>query len=228
MRHPSDEGAAKGGGAEKALRRSDFPEGAPLGRLVCGIDEAGRGPLAGPVTAACVMLGEDFPLDLLDDSKALSERKRERAFARIVVDALAWSAGWASHEEIDRLDILQATLLAMRRAYLALPGLPEFVYVDGTGKPDLSRPGLFGARGDIPGSSPRVVAVIGGDGFVPAIMAASIVAKVMRDRTMLRFDELHPAYGYALHKGYPTKEHRRRCANFGASPIQRLTFRCVE
>ncbi len=212
---------------EKPRRATDFPEGAPRGCLVCGIDEAGRGPLAGPVTAGCVILGDDFPLDLLDDSKALSEWKRERAFALIAGNALAWSAGWASHEEIDRLDILRATLLAMRRAYLALPGLPGIVYVDGTAAPDLSR-GHSLHPGTAPRVSPRVIPVIGGDAFVPAIMAASIVAKVARDRAMRRFDELYPDYGYAVHKGYPTKEHRRRCASLGASPIQRRTFHCGE
>ena len=115
-----------------------------------------------------------------------------------------------------------------RRAYLALPCRPEIVYVDGTGTPDLSRACPQCLQGENTLLPLRVIPVIGGDTFVPAVMAASIVAKVMRDRAMCRFDELFPEYGYAGHKGYPTKEHRRRCASLGASPIQRISFRCVE
>ncbi len=209
---------------ERILRASDFPEGPPVGPELCGIDEAGRGPLAGPVTAACVILGDGFPLELLGDSKALTERRRERAFAEILGNALAWSAGWASHEEIDRLNILRATLLAMRRAYFSLPLLPGTVYVDGNKVPDLSPHEEGSVAGDAGRRVVRVVPVIGGDAIVPAIMAASIVAKVMRDRVMLRFDELFPEYGYKKHKGYPTEDHRARCVHYGPSPIQRRSF----
>ena len=205
------------------MRAGDFPEGAPSGPGVCGIDEAGRGPLAGPVTAACVVLAADFPVGLLDDSKALAESRRERACSVILDRSLAWSLGWASHEEIDRLNILGATMLAMRRAYRMLGMIPEIVYVDGNRKPELfSTPGGDSCRA---GWTVQVIPVVGGDGLIPAIMAASILAKVFRDRVMLRFDELLPEYGYHRHKGYPTKEHRAICHSRGPSPIQRTSFR---
>jgi len=199
------------------LRACDFPDGPPQGRFVCGIDEAGRGPLAGPVAAACVVLGEDFPLDILGDSKALSAARREAAFVLIVEGALAWSVAWAYPCEIDELNILGASLLAMRRAYLGMArilesrglALPTAVYVDGNRLPSLGR---------------DCVAVIKGDGLVPAIMAASILAKVSRDRAMERYDWLYPEYGYARHKGYPTAAHRAICRALGPSPIQRMSF----
>jgi Ribonuclease HII len=199
------------------LRAEDFPEGPPLGSLVCGIDEAGRGPLAGPVAAGAAVLPEGFPLDALDDSKALSERRRNEAYALIVESSLAWSVAWAYPAEIDELNILGATLLAMRRAYLEIEraltassrSLPEEVYVDGNRLPELGRPCL---------------AVVKGDAIVPAIMAASILAKVSRDRAMERYDWLYPDYGYARHKGYPTQSHRAACLELGPSPIQRMSF----
>jgi ribonuclease HII len=203
------------------LRPSDFSGPAcrplPLGPLVCGLDEAGRGPLAGPVSAGAAVLPDGFPIDALDDSKALSPRRREEAYALIVERAVAWSVAWAFPCEIDELNILAASMLAMRRAYLdvgrrlARAGLspPAEVYADGNRVPDLGRP---------------CAAVIKGDAVVPAIMAASILAKVARDRMMERYDWLYPEYGYARHKGYPTAAHRAACRALGPSPIQRTSF----
>jgi ribonuclease HII len=199
------------------LRESDFRGGPPLGSLVCGIDEAGRGPLAGPVAAGAVVLPEGFPLEKLGDSKALSAGRREEAYALIAAQSLAWCVAWAYPCEIDELNILGASLLAMRRAYLGLAaalagrGLapPAEVYVDGNRLPELGRP---------------CAAVVKGDALIPAIMAASILAKVARDRAMERYDWLYPDYGYARHKGYPTAEHRRICRELGPSPIQRMSF----
>jgi ribonuclease HII len=194
----------------RVLRSSDFPSLPPCGSGICGIDEAGRGPLAGPVLAASVVLPEDFPLEILGDSKALSPARRESAFSLIVELSLAWAIEWASPSEIDELNILGASLLAMRRAYLAMGFDAELVYVDGNRFPELGRP---------------CWPVIKGDAIVPAIMAASILAKVARDRAMERFDWLYPEYGYARHKGYPTAEHRKICRRIGPSPVQRMSFR---
>ncbi len=178
--------------------------------MVCGIDEAGRGPLAGPVVAAAAVLGSDFPLEFLADSKRLSAARRERAFGLILERAVAWGIGWASPQEIDERNILNASLLAMTRAYDRLGMRPETVFVDGNSCPGLGR---------------TSIAVIKGDSIVPAIMAASILAKVARDRMMERYDWLYPEYGYARHKGYPTQEHRELCRSIGPSPIQRSSFR---
>jgi ribonuclease HII len=154
---------------------------------------------------------------MLDDSKALSPRRREAAYALIVDGAIAWSVAWAYPCEIDRLNILNASLLAMRRAYFGLVsrllanghGQPAEVFVDGNRLPELGRP---------------CAAVVKGDAIVPAIMAASILAKVARDRAMERYDWLYPEYGYARHKGYPTAAHREVCRALGPSPIQRMSF----
>ena len=178
------------------------------GRIVCGIDEAGRGPLAGPVSAAAVVLPADFPLDLLADSKALSARARDRAFAEIQKRAL-WAQAWAWPSEIDSLNILEATMLAMGRAFARLGCMPDIVIVDGTRTPPLPCPSQ---------------SLVKADATVPAVMAASIVAKVSRDRLMERYDWLYPEYGYARHKGYPTAAHRAVCRQLGPSPIQRLSF----
>ena len=183
---------------------------------VCGIDAAGRGPLAGPVYAAAVVLPPDFPLNLLDDSKRLKEGARQAAFT-VIAERAWWAIDWSTPAEIDEINILQASLLAMRRAWRQLQArLPDNlracpVLVDGNRPPDL--PG--GCR-----------TVVRGDSLVPAIMAASILAKVARDRAMVRFDWLYPEYGYARHKGYPTAAHRACCLSIGPSPLQRLTFRC--
>jgi len=176
--------------------------------LVCGIDEAGRGPLAGPVAAAAVILPPGFPLDLLGDSKALSRTARERAYALITEKAIWW-VDWAWPGEIDRLNILGATMLAMQRAFRGLHVMPSLVLVDGNKAPALPCP---------------CRAVVKGDATVPAIMAASILAKVARDRAMERYDWLYPEYGYASHKGYPTAAHRAVCRAVGPSPIQRMSF----
>jgi len=199
------------------LRASDFPEGPPLGPGVCGIDEAGRGPLAGPVYAAAAVLPADFHRGERPADHVRPERRREEAFALIVERALAWAVDWASPAEIDERNILGATFLAMGRAYGALEAslrgrglaIPPGLYVDGNRLPPLGR---------------QAVAVVKGDAIVPAIMAASILAKVARDRAMERLDWLYPEYGYARHKGYPTAAHREALRRLGPSPAQRSSF----
>lgn len=176
---------------------------------LCGIDEAGRGPLAGPVCAAAVILPSDFPREALADSKVLSARKREYAAALIRERARAWAIGWAGPIEIDRINILQATMRAMERAYSLLGVSADLVLVDGNRTPNLPV---------------RSRAVVRGDSKVPEIMAASILAKTSRDRVMERYDWLYPEYGYGRHKGYPTASHRQVCLELGPSPIQRLSF----
>ncbi|MGO9412079.1 MAG: ribonuclease HII [Spirochaetia bacterium] len=178
--------------------------------LICGVDEAGRGPLAGPVTAAAVILPRDFPRDILDDSKVLDADERTAAAAVIRSKAIGWSIGWASHEEIDAFNIHNATLLAMRRAILALTVRPTLVLVDG----------LFCPVCGIPSN-----AIVKGDATVPEIMAASIIAKTARDCWMEEYSRIEPAYGFERHKGYPTPEHRRAVLSAGPSRIQRLSFR---
>lgn len=188
--------------------------------LVCGLDEAGRGPLAGPVCAAAVILSDDFPVELLDDSKRLTAARRETAMAAIYAQAVAWGLGWASAEEIDRINILRASLLAMERAFAELiavrlrsgrPGLEEVeAIVDGLHRPRLGVP----CRAE-----PKA------DGRYPPVMAASILAKTARDRMMERYAWLYPEYGFDRHKGYPTAAHRAAIARFGPSPLQRSSFR---
>ncbi len=177
---------------------------------VCGIDEAGRGPLAGPVSAGAVILPEDFPIGLLGDSKALSQAGRERAYEAIVSGALDWAVGWATWEEIGRINILAASLLAMERAYGALRLEPRIVLVDGNRIPSLGR---------------ITKALIKGDSIHPSIMAASILAKVARDRVMDRLDRVEPWYGFARNKGYPTKAHREAIKKTGLSLWARPGFR---
>ena len=196
--------------------------------MICGIDEAGRGPLAGPVTAAAVILPDSFPVNILGDSKALSENKREDAAKLIRELSTAFGLGWASHTEIDEINILAASLLAMRRAFEAMlsmiRGRPEgsvpvsAVIVDGNRAPDLS--GLLSA-----GNPPPVIAEVKADAHRPAVMAASILAKTARDAEMRRLSALYPAYGYDRHKGYPTRDHAAAIRAHGPSPVQRLTFR---
>ncbi|MDR2792445.1 MAG: ribonuclease HII [Treponema sp.] len=190
--------------------------------MICGIDEAGRGPLAGPVCAAAVLLPDDFPVERLNDSKKLNKSKRGIAEALIYESAGAvYGIGWASHEEIDALNILKASLLAMKRAFEALPvekrRLIDEVIVDGCYVPDIA--GCDGARG-VP-----VRALVKADGSVPQVMAASILAKEARDRIMEEYAKQYPQYGYERHKGYPTKLHCERIFQYGPSPIQRKTFR---
>ena len=173
-----------------------------------GCDEVGRGPLAGDVVAAAVILGSSIP-EGLNDSKKLTERKRERLFDEIKASALAWSIGRASIEEIDSLNILHASLLAMKRAVESLSPVPEHVLVDGNKLPNWE----FSAE-----------AIVGGDGSIPCISAASILAKVTRDREMISLDEEDPGYGLAKHKGYPTAQHLDALARLGVSPIHRRSF----
>jgi ribonuclease HII len=180
-----------------------------VSRWVAGVDEAGRGPLAGPVVAAAVILDPAHPIAGLADSKALSPRRRERLAAEIRACALAWGVGRAEVAEIDQLNILQATLLAMRRAVAALDPAPDHVLVDGNRCP------AFACAAE---------AVIGGDRSVAAISAASIVAKVHRDALMVELDQAFPAYGFAVHKGYPTAEHLRALQAWGPCPAHRRSF----
>lgn len=177
--------------------------------LVCGVDEVGRGPLAGPVVAAAVILDPDRPIDGLADSKKLSEKRRETLYERIRERALSWSVGRAEVAEIDEINILQASLLAMQRAVAGLSIGPQQALVDGNRVPELQ----CDAR-----------AIIGGDACEPCISAASIIAKVTRDREMIALDAVYPGYGLARHKGYPTRQHLDSLAVLGASEIHRRSF----
>jgi ribonuclease HII len=198
--------------------------------MICGLDEAGRGPLAGPVCAAAVILPPDFPRELLDDSKKLSPRKREEAERAIYASAALWGLGWASHTEIDELNIHRASLLAMRRAFSALEAHPRYAALTAlAGRPaarsaaerlEAIADGRFTPDIPIP-----CRALIKADAEIPEVMAASILAKTARDREMERYARLYPQYGYEQHKGYPTKRHYELLARFGPSPIQRMTFR---
>ncbi len=179
--------------------------------IICGADEAGRGPLAGPVTAGAVVLPEDFPFQILDDSKRMTEKERDEAAAIIKEKAVAWAVVSISHVIIDRINILQASMLAMKKAYekVAARVAVDTLLVDGNRCPDVP----IGCH-----------AIVKGDQKVPEIMAASILAKTERDRIMYLADRKWPQYGYSKHKGYPTKEHRELIAELGPSPIERLTF----
>jgi ribonuclease HII len=177
--------------------------------LIAGVDEAGRGPLAGPVYAAAVILDPQRPIAGLGDSKKLSPGRREALELEIRDRALAWAVTFASAEEIDRLNILQASLLAMQRAVAALEPRPVRVLVDGNRLTD------FGCEAQ---------AIVGGDGLIPAIGAASILAKVARDRRMCELDLLYPGYGFAGHKGYPTAGHRQALSRLGPCPEHRRSF----
>lgn len=188
---------------------TDWRELLASGALVAGVDEAGRGPLAGDVIAAAVILDADALVPGLRDSKLISHARRPRVAVSVREQALAWALGRASVAEIDRLNILQASLLAMRRAVAALEIAPHFVLVDGNRCPDWSLPCL---------------AVVGGDRLVPAISAASVLAKVARDEEMVELDALHPGYGFARHKGYPTVEHLDALRRLGVSPVHRQSF----
>jgi ribonuclease HII len=210
--------------------------------LVCGIDEAGRGPLAGPVCAAAVVLPDDFPLDLLDDSKKLKPRQREEARRVIVEKAAAWAVAWATHTEIDAMNILQASLLAMRRAveYAFAPApdgasgqWPEKLETETTfGRPFAPAhiPAHLTAIVDGPHSPVLPIPcmpLVKADSQIHEVMAASILAKTARDQLMEHYGRLYPQYGYAQHKGYPTPAHRKLVRQYGPSPIQRLSFRVV-
>ena len=180
-----------------------------MAELVCGVDEAGRGPLCGKVVAAAVILDPTKPILGLADSKKLSASMREKLAALIRRDALAWAIGEASVEEIDRLNILHASMLAMKRAVEALSVQPSFALVDGNRLPDLVIP----AR-----------AIVKGDALEPAISAASILAKTTRDAQLLDLDRLYPKYGFASHKGYPTAVHLKALALHGVTPEHRRSF----
>lgn len=195
--------------------RPDAQAGLPMfaDALCAGVDEAGRGPLAGPVVAAAVILDPAGIPDGLADSKQLSPGRREVLAARIRHTALAWSLAWADAAEIDTVNILRATMLAMRRAVLGLALRPQHVQVDGNRCPRLDC---------------TVEAIVGGDARVQAISAASIVAKVARDRYMERLDAVYPGYGFGRHKGYPTRSHIEALAGLGPCPAHRRSFRPVE
>jgi len=184
--------------------------------LLCGIDEAGRGPLAGPVCAAAVILSKEFPVPLLDDSKKLSPSAREKLKDAIYSGALAWGIGWVSASEIDEINIHKASLLAMKRAFEAMQSLPSLsgtirAVADGIFVPDIPVP---------------CESLVKADSKVPEVMAASILAKTARDRLMEYYAIFYPRYGYERHKGYPTKAHREAVLRWGPSPIQRMTFTC--
>jgi ribonuclease HII len=194
-------------------RKSSVPEQGTLNwdtvGLIAGVDEAGRGPLAGPVVAAAVILDDLQPIAGLDDSKKLTEKRRELLYEEILAKALCCSIAEASVQEVDALNILQATLLAMRRAVEGLRLKPVKVLVDGNRLPVLEV---------------RAEAIVQGDALVPAISAASILAKVHRDRLCLRLHEHYPQYGFARHKGYGTAEHLQALAEHGPSPCHRMSF----
>ena len=181
--------------------------------IVAGVDEAGRGPLAGPVVAAAVVLDPQNPIEGLADSKKISEKKRAELFEKIKSQSLAWAVGRAEVDEIDELNILHATMLAMTRAVDALTMQPEKVLVDGNRCP----------RWDY-----QSEAIVGGDATVAAISAASIIAKVTRDNEMLTLAQDYPQYGLEKHKGYPTKAHLSALAEYGVSPIHRRSFAPVK
>jgi ribonuclease HII len=181
--------------------------------LIAGVDEVGRGPLAGPVVAAAVILNPDQSISGLKDSKQLSANKREQLANIIQEQSLCYAFGQASVQEIDQLNILQASLLAMKRAVMNLTIRPTFIQVDGNFCPDLLYP---------------VEAIIKGDQFIPVISAASIIAKVKRDREMIEWDLIYPGYGFSQHKGYPTAFHIEAIKRLGITPIHRLSFSPVQ
>jgi ribonuclease HII len=183
-------------------------------KSVAGVDEAGRGPLAGPVVAAAVILNPVRPIRGLADSKQLSAKRRQALADEIKAEALSWSVAWADAAEIDVLNILAATMLAMRRAILGLSVVPSGVQVDGNRLPDLCSCGR-----DLVGE-----AIVGGDAKIPAISAASIIAKTTRDHIMVRMDKIYPNYEFARHKGYGTEIHRERLQRFGPCEQHRQSF----
>lgn len=181
-------------------------------QIICGIDEAGRGPWAGPVCAGAVILDLNNPIDGLNDSKKLSEKKRNALLPLIKEKALAWSIGWASPQEIDELNIRQANHLAMKRAFEGLSLAPTLALVDGNDAPSLAC---------------KVETLIGGDGIEACISAASILAKTARDAKMIEYDEAFPEYGFAKHKGYGVKAHSEALNRLGPCSIHRMSFKPV-
>ncbi len=177
--------------------------------MICGVDEAGRGPLAGPVCAAAVILPHGLQIPGLTDSKKLSDKRRRELFPLIKEQAIAYGIGFASHEEIDQINILQATFLAMERAIAQLQVKPDMALIDGNREKDFGLP---------------VETVVKGDSLSASIAAASVLAKVSRDDVMLAMAEEYPGYGFEVHKGYGTKAHYEALRNLGPSPIHRMTF----
>lgn len=177
--------------------------------LVCGVDEAGVGPLAGPVCAGAVILPRGWTAPYLNDSKKVTEKRREVLYEQITQAAVAWSVGWADEKEIDQMNILNARMLAMERAIQALPVRPEFALIDGNWSQGITVPNQT---------------IVKGDGKSASIAAASILAKVSRDRLMCAMAERYPAYSFERHKGYPTKLHYARLREFGPCPIHRRSF----
>lgn len=182
-------------------------------KVVAGVDEVGRGPLAGPVVAAAVILDPKQAIEGLMDSKKLSEKRRDILSQEIKQKALAWAIGRAEYDEIDLINILQASLLAMKRAVELLSIKPELVLVDGLHCPDIHF---------------EVNSIVKGDSKVPAISAASIIAKVARDNEMIALDSQYPGYGFSRHKGYPTKMHINALKSLGISSIHRRSFAPVK
>ena len=186
--------------------------------MIAGVDEAGRGPLAGPVVSAAVILPHDFLCEGIDDSKKLSEKKRAALFPKIMETAVAVATGIASHHEIDEINILRASLLSMKRAVENLstcPGspVPDFLLIDGKFTLDMNT---------------HQSAIIKGDSRSISIAAASIIAKVTRDAIMKELHEIYPAYGFIRHKGYPTTDHKKAILRHGPCPVHRMTFRGVK
>lgn len=178
-------------------------------KMICGVDEAGRGPLAGPVCAAAVILPPHADIPGLDDSKRLSDKKRRELFPVIKEQAIAYGIAFADHNEIDEINILQATYLAMERAIEQLGGKPDFALIDGNRSKDFGLP---------------LETVVHGDSLSASIAAASILAKVTRDDYMLQMAEMYPAYSFEVHKGYGTKAHYAAISEYGPCPIHRVTF----
>lgn len=177
--------------------------------VVCGVDEAGRGPLAGPVFAAAVILPENYSHEILNDSKKLSEKKRDLVYDDIVRDAICWSVGIADEKEIDEINILNATFLAMKRAVDGLKTKPDLAYIDGN---------------QYPKTGIKEITIVKGDSKCMSVAAASIIAKVSRDRFMLEIAEKYPEYQFSKHKGYGTKLHYEMIEQYGVSPVHRRTF----
>lgn len=188
------------------IEQSFFDEGV---KLICGVDEAGRGPLAGPVCAAAVILPANIEIPGLNDSKKLSDKRRRELYPIIMEQAIAYGIGLADHREIDEINILQATFLAMDRAIQSLKIKPELALIDGNRAKDFGVP---------------VKTIIHGDSLSASIAAASVLAKVTRDDIMLKMAEEYPQYGFEIHKGYGTKAHYEALQNHGPCPIHRMTF----
>ena len=182
--------------------------------LICGIDEAGRGPLCGPVYASAVILDSDLLINNLTDSKKLSEKNRNILYDEIKLKAIDYSYAIASVEEIDKINILQASLLAMKRAFDLLSTKPDFIYIDGLYCPDIKI---------LP-----MEAIVRGDSLIKAISAASVIAKVERDKHMIQLDQEYPQYNLKKHKGYPTKEHLQLVKQYGINKIYRSSFKPIK